>query len=76
MEGESPTLKADSAINFSLSFSSILRVGTFFQLIDLIFVSALSEGVQKGDVATVNELLQYDNVDRKNFNVNGSLHDT
>ena len=42
----------------------------------MIFFSALLEGVQKGDVAAVNELLQYDNVDRKNFNVNGSLHDS
>ena len=42
----------------------------------MIFFSALLDGVQKSDVAAVNELLQYDNVDRKNFNVNGSLHDS
>ena len=42
----------------------------------MIFFSALLDGVQKGDMAAVNELLQYDNVDRKNFNVNGSLHDS
>ena len=54
----------------------ILRVSTFSRFIDLIFVLALLEGVQKGDVTTVNEVLQYDNVDRKNFNVNGSLHDS
>ena len=38
------------------------------------FLSALSEGIQNNDVAAVDRLLQYDNVDRKNFNVNGSLY--
>ena len=33
-------------------------------------------GVQNNDVAAVNRVLQYDNVDRKNFNVNGSLDDS
>ena len=32
-------------------------------------------GIQNNDVAAVNRVLQYDNVDRKNFNVNGSLDD-
>ena len=34
------------------------------------------EGVQYNDVAAVDRVLQYDNVDRKNFNVNGSLYDS
>ena len=38
--------------------------------------SALVKGVACNDIATVNALLQYDAVGRKNFNVNGSLHDT
>ena len=42
---------------------------------NLIFLSALLEGVQNNDVAAVDRLLQYDNVDRKSFNVNGSLHE-
>ena len=33
-------------------------------------------GVQDNDVATVDRILQYDAVGRKNFNVNGSLHDS
>ena len=36
----------------------------------------LLEGVQYNDVAAVDRVLQYDNVDRKNFNVNGSLYDS
>ena len=36
----------------------------------------LVEGVQYNDVAAVDRVLQYDNVDRKNFNVNGSLYDS
>ena len=39
---------------------------------NLIFLSAPSEGVQNNDVAAVDRLLPYDNVDRK---VNGSLHE-
>ena len=42
---------------------------------NLIFLSALLEGIQNNDVAAVDRLLQYDNVDRKSFNVNGSLHE-
>ena len=38
--------------------------------------SALAKGAACNDIATVNKLLQYDAVGRKNFNVNGSLHDT
>ena len=38
----------------------------------MIFLSAPSEGVQNNDVAAVDRLLPYDNVDRK---VNGSLHE-
>ena len=34
------------------------------------------EGVQNNDVAAVDRVLQYDNVDRKNFNVNGSLKES
>ena len=33
-------------------------------------------GVQNNDLTTTNRILQYDNVDRKNFNVNGSLNDS
>ena len=40
----------------------------------MILFSELLEGVQNNDVAAVDRLLQYDNVGRKNFNVNGSLH--
>ena len=38
-------------------------------------MSALAEGVQNNDVATVAKILQYDAVGRKNFNVNGSFDD-
>ena len=34
------------------------------------------EGVENNDVATVDRILQYDAVGRKNFNVNGSFHDS
>ena len=34
------------------------------------------EGIQNNDVVAVDRVLQYDNVDRKNFNVNGSLYDS
>ena len=34
------------------------------------------KGVQNNDVAAVGRVLQYDNVDHKNFNVNGSLHES
>ena len=34
------------------------------------------EGVKNNDIAEVDRILQYDAVDRKNFNVNGSLHDS
>ena len=44
------------------------------RFIDLIFISALLESVQNNDVAAVDRVLQYDNVDRKNFNVNGSMY--
>ena len=42
---------------------------------DLTFVSELLEGVQNNDIVSVDRVLQYDNVDRKNFNVNGMLYD-
>ena len=42
---------------------------------DLTFVSELLEGVQNNDILSVDRVLQYDNVDRKNFNVNGMLYD-
>ena len=41
-----------------------------------LIISALVDGVQNNDVATVDSVLQYDNVDRKNFNMNGSLYDS
>ena len=34
------------------------------------------ESVENNDVAAVDRILQYDAVGRKNFNVNGSLHDS
>ena len=34
------------------------------------------KSVENNDVATVDRILQYDPVGRKNFNVNGSLHDS
>ena len=34
------------------------------------------EGIENNDVATVDRVLQYDAVGRKNFNVNGCLHDS
>ena len=34
------------------------------------------EGVENNDVSTVDRILQYDAMGRKNFNVNGSLHDS
>ena len=34
------------------------------------------EGVENNDVGRVDRILQYDPVDRKNFNVNGSLQDS
>ena len=46
------------------------------QFIDLIFISALLEGVQNNDTAAVDRVLQYDNIDCKNFNVNGSMYDS
>ena len=49
---------------------------TFFSFTNLSFLSALLEGVQYNDVTAVDRALQYDNVDRKNFNVNGSLYDS
>ena len=38
--------------------------------------SALVEGVENDDVVAVDKVLQYDAVGRKNFNVNGSSHDS
>ena len=46
------------------------------QFTNLSSILGLSEGVQNNDVATVDRILQYDAVGRKNFNVNGSLHDS
>ena len=34
------------------------------------------EGVENNDITAVDRILQYDPVGRKNFNVNGSLHDS
>ena len=48
----------------------------YFQFTNLSFFSALVEGVENNVVTTVDEILQYDAVGRKNFNVNGSLHDS
>ena len=47
-----------------------------FQFNDFSLNLALVEGVENNDVATVDRMLQYDPVGRKNFNVNGSLHDS
>ena len=38
--------------------------------------SALVEGVENDEVVAVDKVLQYDAVGRKNFNVNGSSHDS
>ena len=38
--------------------------------------SALVEGVENDDVVAADKVLQYDAVGRKNFNVNGSSHDS
>ena len=43
---------------------------------NLRLLSALVEGVENNDVATVDRVLQCDTVDRKNFNVNGHLGDS
>ena len=48
----------------------------YFQLTTLSLISALVEGVENNDVPTVDRILQYDAVGRKNFNVNVSLHDS
>ena len=45
-------------------------------VINLIFLLALLEGIRNNDVAAVDILLQYENVERKNFNVNGSLYES
>ena len=49
---------------------------SYFQFNNSSLISALVEGVENNDVATVDRILQYDAVCRKNFNVNGSLHDS
>ena len=48
----------------------------YFQLTNFSLISALVKSVENNDVATVDRILQYDPVGRKNFNVNGSLHDS
>ena len=48
----------------------------YFQLTNSSLISALVKSVENNDVATVDRILQYDPVGRKNFNVNGSLHDS
>ena len=53
-----------------------IRVFHNFQFSNLNLISALVDGVQNNDVAAVDRILQYDAVGRKNFNVNGSLHDS
>ena len=47
----------------------------YFQFTNLSLFSELVEGVENNDVGTVDRILQYDAVGRKNFNVNASLHD-
>ena len=49
---------------------------SFFQFNYSSLISALVESVENNDVAAVDRILQYDAVGRKNFNVNGSLHDS
>ena len=49
---------------------------SYFQFNNSSLISALVEGVENNGVATVDRILQYDAVGRKNFNVNGSLHDS
>ena len=46
------------------------------RLTNLNLISALVEGVESDNVATVDEILQFDTLGRKNFNVIGSLHDS
>ena len=49
----------------------------YFQFTSLSLILALAEDVENNDVAAVDcIILQYDAVGRKNFNVNGSLHDS
>ena len=48
----------------------------YFIFTDLSWISGLVEGVENNDVAAVDRILQYDPVGRKNFSVNGSLHDS
>ena len=48
----------------------------YFQFTNLSLISELAVGVENNDAATVGKILNYDAVGRKNFNVNGSLHDT
>ena len=55
---------------------SISTLISYFQFTNLILISGLVEGVENNNVATVDRILQYDAVGRKNFNVNGSLHDS
>ena len=49
---------------------------SYFQFTNLSLISGLVEGVENNDVSIVDRILQYDTVGRKNFNVNGSLHDS
>ena len=51
-------------------------LGCYFQFNDLSLLSALVEGVENNNAAAVDRILQYDAVGRKNFNVNGSLHES
>ena len=48
----------------------------YFQFTNLSLILALAECVENNEVASVDGILQYDAVGRKNFNVNGSLHDS
>ena len=48
----------------------------YIQLSNLSLILALAEGVENNGVAAVDKILQYDPVGRKNFNVNGCLHDS
>ena len=48
----------------------------YFQFTNLSLISELAVGVENNDAETVGKILNYDAVGRKNFNVNGSLHDS
>ena len=53
-----------------------MELFNYFQFTNLSLISALLEGLENNDTATLRKILQHDAVGRKNFNVNGSLHDS